>query len=46
MNAMFARLGQRYESIKGDPNKGMSDNFYVDLFEAKAALERAKDHAA
>ena len=46
MNAMFARLGQRYESIKGDPNIGMSDNFYVDLFEAKAALERAKDHAA
>ena len=39
-------LGQHYESIKGDPNKGMPDNFHVDLFEAKAALERAKDHAA
>ena len=39
-------LGQHYESIKGDAKHGMRENFKVDLEEAHAALERAKDHAA
>lgn len=39
-------LGQHYESIKGDAKHGMRENFTVDLEEARAALERAKDHAA
>ena len=47
MNAMFARLGQRYEMKASKVIRIKEwDNFYVDLFEAKAALERAKDHAA
>ena len=39
-------LGQHYESIKGNAKHGMRENFTVDLEEARAALERAKDHAA
>ena len=38
-------LGQHYESITGDPNGNMKENFYVNLEEAKAALLRARDHA-
>jgi|Transcript_7031 hypothetical protein len=39
-------LGQHYESIKGDAKHGMNQHFTVDLEEARAALERAKDHTA
>ena len=38
-------LGQYYEAISGDKGKKMNGAFYVDLREAKNALERARDYA-